>query len=639
MSGEPASGGSTELQKWTITAGVVAMIVYLPSLWNGFAYDDLLIIVSNPRIQNPSGLTELLTQPYWPGDEGVDFGLWRPTTSFLMWVLWQVSGGAALAFHLTNVALHGAVSAMVVRVSARVVPTTVAGVAGLLFAVHPVHVEAVANGVGMAELLAALLLLVALDLASGRDRLSGRDTLMVIALYALAFGAKESAVVLPGLLFVMDGVRRRLDVGALGGWLRDRALLLTGMVGVAGALLLGRTLVLGGVVDAMPALGANLLLEVPRIFTVGEIWAQTLRLVTVPGWLSPDYSPGVIPILTVWTGASLLGVAGVLTLLAGSIVAMRYLYRERSHSDPRGLPATGLGVVATSVAFGVTWFVTAVSPTSNTLFLTGVLLAERTLYLPSVGVAIVIAGLLVPLGRVSSADRRVRVGGVAVLLVLGVAWTTRTVTYIPAWRDQTSIFTHMAEAVPESGRAQWFMGDMQLGAGDTSRALYHYRVALGLLGSEYPFLMQTARTLLAEEQLAPALPFLTRAHEVRPDEGAAPQLLAVTTAQLEMWSETERWAAQSTEFEPGNVTAHHLLSVSLAQQERWEAAAEARVRMIALDPAPWQPWFWLAELRARAGDLPGARAAADSVRIRTEAPNALRQLDSLAVNLGFSGRP
>ena len=113
----------------------------------------------------------------------------------------------------------------------------------------------------------------------------------------------------------------------------------------------------------------------------------------------------------------------------------------------------------------------------------------------------------------------------------------------------------------------------------------------------------------------------------------------MTTAQLEMWSETERWAAQSTEFEPGNVTAHHLLSVSLAQQERWEAAAEARVRMIALDPAPWQPWFWLAELRARAGDLPGARAAADSVRIRTEAPNALRQLDSLAVNLGFSGRP
>lgn len=639
MTGETSSSGDRRLDEvtlWSLAAAVLAVAVFVPSLWNGFAYDDLPIIAQNQNLRSLSGLGELLTQPYWPGERGVDFGLWRPTTSFVLSIIWQASGGAALAFHLANVLLHGAVAALVVRVVSRLLPVAVAGVAGLVFAVHPVHVEAVANGVGISELIAALLILLALDLVALHDRLTRRETISVLALYALAFGAKESAIVLPGLVFVVDGVRRRLDLGDAAGWLKDRALLLVGMVGVAGGMLWARTRVLGGIADAMPALGADILPEIPRIFTLGEIWTQTLRLITVPTWLSPDYAPGVIPIVTRWTGTALLGVGAVLGLLALALVSMGAVRRAADPAETRGRAFEGRVATAAAVPLGVLWFVTSISPASNALFVTGVLLAERTLYLPSVGAAIVVAGLIVPAVTSVAVNPRIRLAAASALLLLGLIWTTRTVTYIPAWRDHASIFQHMVDVVPESGRSQWVMGDTRLGSGDLEGAMTHYRIALGLLGPEYAFLTEVARRQIAEGRARVALPFLTRAVDARPDEAAALQLLAVATSQLERWGETESWARAAAEADPEDATAHHLLSVALARQERWAEAAEARVRMIALDPGPWQPWFWLAEVRGRAGDRAGARAAADSVRARTDAATALGQVDSLATALGFA---
>jgi tetratricopeptide (TPR) repeat protein len=621
-------------REWGWAAAALAVAVYLPALVNGFAYDDLPIIEQNQMLRSFSQLGELLTSPYWPGERGPDFGLWRPTTSLVMAVVWQLSGGAALAFHLANVALHAGVTFLVVRVLGVLLPVTAAGLAGVAFAIHPVHVEAVANGVGIAELLAAALLLLALDLTVREDRVGPRETLSVLALYALAFGAKESAVVLPGLVVVLDGMRRGLRPADLPGYLRDRGLLIGGLAGVAAAMLAARYAVLGGVASALPALGADILVEIPRIWTLGEIWFQTLRLVSVPTWLSPDYAPEVIPILTVWTPKGVAGAVGVLAALGAALLCARRLgASERA-------PARATDAAAASVVLGVLWFVVAISPTSNVLFVTGVLLAERTLYLPSIGVAAIFGGLLAPLllpevradGEGPASTRRA-VALVLTLLLAG-AWTVRTVTYIPAWRSHTSIFQHMVEVVPNSGRAQWVVGDVRVGEGDVEQGLYHYRVALGALGPEYAFLTETARRLISLQRADAAEPFLERAWDARPDVSGAASLMAVAAAQAQDWPRVATWARRAVEIEPDDLTAWHLLSTALAEAGEWAEAQGARETLIARDPAsPWQQWFWLIELRARAGDPAGAREAADSARARTAAPAALAQIDSLLAAL------
>ncbi|MEQ9570355.1 MAG: hypothetical protein RLN75_09215, partial [Longimicrobiales bacterium] len=80
--------------------------------------------------------------------------------------------------------------------------------------------------------------------------------------------------------------------------------------------------------------------------------------------------------------------------------------------------------------------------------------------------------------------------------------------------------------------------------------------------------------------------------------------------------------------------AGHLLSVALTESGRWAEARAVREELLARDGGEaWQPWYWLVELRARTGDTLGARAAADSARVRAADPDARRLIDSLVVSL------
>jgi len=627
--------------QWAKVAAGVAVLLYLPSLWNGFAYDDLPIIVRNQAVHGFSQVEYLLTTPYWPGEQGADFGLWRPVTSLVMAFLWMLGNGAAWTFHLANVALHAAVTFLVVRLLARMFPAAVAGLAGVVFAIHPVHVEAVANGVGLAELLAAALGLLALDLAleldvpsdagmsPGTDSISGtgssvglRAQLPVLVLFAFAFGAKEGAIVMPGLLVLADAYRGRLTFGDLPAWLRRRGVLLGGLTGVAGVMLWIRSGILGSVADPLPPLGADILPEIPRIWTLGEIWAQTLRIVTVPTWLTPEYGPAVIRILTVWTPIGILGTAGLLTVLGiGWISARRWGRR----------PSALWG----GIAFGVGWFVIAVSPVSNVLFVAGVLVAERTLYLPSIGVAVVAAAIFAWLFERPALARPslLAFGGLAAF------WALTAVTYIPKWSSQEEIFAHMIQVTPQAGRAQWVLGDLEMGRGNLELALQHYRTALTHLGPEYVFLSETGRRLIGAGQGTLAKPFLARAWEVKPSDASAPQLLAVASSQLQDWPSVQLWAERAIDADDEDLAAWHLLSVSHAARGEWSDARSARESLLERGSREaWQQWFWLTELRARSGDPIGALAAADSARLRTEVLTVQRQIDSLVVALELPAR-
>lgn len=594
-------------------AALVAVVVYLPALGNGFAYDDLHIVADNLALRSFDGILQALAAPWWPGPEGPSFGLWRPLATLGLGLQWVFFGGAPWGFHLVNVLLHGAATYLVVRVGAAVLPIRVAGAAGFVFAVHPVHVEAVANVVGFAELAAAVWLLAALTVATagpvGAERVPrvgiGRAA-AVAGLYGAACLTKEHAIVLPALLLVLEAGRHRWTVGDLPAIVRRRAWFYALLTVVAAVVLAGRVEVLGRVAAPAPPLGAGLLAEIPRVHTLGEIWYQYLRLLTVPGWLSPDYAPGVVPVTTVWTTKGIVAVVAVLALAGAALLAGR-----RQGDRVPALP------------LGLSWFVVAVLPVSSVVFVAGVLVAERALYLPSVGAAWVLAALFVAV-----VDRGRRVGGLAVMVV-GALWVGQTLATIPVWRDTASVFDHMVATVPESGRSQWVLGDALLDAGRDDEAVAAYARALAHLGDEVPFLTRVAGRLNAAGVDDVARIFALRAHDID-TTGAATRLLAVIAAGEGDWDATVRWARATREARPLDPVAGHLLSAALAEQGRWAEARAVREELLARDGGDaWQPWYWLVELRARTGDPVGARAAADSARARVVDPRSRALIDSL----------
>ncbi len=160
QSAPPRGPGSTP---WTDLAlvGAAAFLVYLTALPNGFALDDVPIIVDNPTVHHLADQARIWLTPYWPGAVGLDAGLYRPLAILAFAVQWAVGEGQPWVFHAVGIGLHATCSILVLVLLRLFVGRLPALFGAAVFAVHPLHVEAVANGVGQAEVLAALFVLVA----------------------------------------------------------------------------------------------------------------------------------------------------------------------------------------------------------------------------------------------------------------------------------------------------------------------------------------------------------------------------------------------------------------------------------------------------------------------------------------------
>ncbi len=602
-----------------VVAWAVAALAFANSLGNEFAYDDIPIIVENAGIQSLETLPNAVMSPYWPGEYGRGLGLWRPVTTGVYGLGWALWGYNPVGFHLLNVLLHAGVTALSVLIFGQVLPVGGALLAGLLFAVHPVHVEAVANVVGMSELLSAFFFLLAcLILQRGELRLGPGRVGLVLFFYALAFLTKESAITLPGIVLLLDSAKSELRVGDLGSYLRARGVLYGGMVLVAGVILFLRLRILGSLARPFAPLGADLLEEIPRIWTVASTWPHIFRLLFFPMELSADYSPAVIPMAMGWNPSNILGVTLVLVTLVFALISWR---RGLNGDESSGIRTVGWGVV---------WFVVTLSPTANLVFLSGILLSERTLYLPSVGFVAALAWLLI---RFRQERPRVALG--LILVCLGLM-TARSWTRTPTWKDNMEVFNTLVAEHPEAGRSQWILGDVYFQLGRIPEALRSYRLAIGILGGHYTLLAEVGRRLVAQGYDRPAEMVLHYAWEDRPDLAFAPGLLATLYNRQNRWAKAEAAARASLNDDPDQAVQYHILARALEAQGKLDEAVEARYRAIRTGEGKhWEQWGWLAELELARGDSAAAFAAKDSAYARSSGAEDSRQIDRFFRDLGL----
>ncbi|MBX6362737.1 MAG: hypothetical protein IRZ00_02615 [Gemmatimonadetes bacterium] len=448
-------------RRMQLAIALMAIVVYLPSIFNGFAYDDVAVVQNDGRIHTLTNLARIFAQPYW-ADRGTEFAIYRPLTSASFAIDWFVSRGYPMWFHIVNVLWHAGSCVLLLLVLAELFPPVAALGGALLFALHPAHVEAVANVVGRAEVMSAAFAFAAalLWMRSGA-RLGVRTAVAVAALYALAMLAKESAVTLPALLVLLDAARGEWRVGSssAAAYLRRRAPALA-LLGVA---LAGELAARYAVIGRMGPAVVDPIFDVAssgpdRVRTALSAWPIFLRILFFPRVLLADYAPRIsLPALH-WTAGAIAGAA----LLAGCVVG--------------GLVALARGRGRT--ALGFLWFPVAILPVSNLLFPTGIFVAERTLYVPSVALSIGVAGLTALALRAPwGADWRVLAAAATpLMLVLAV----RSVVREPEWRDTATIFAALDRDAPEAFRVQWDLARRARRAGNKVDAAAHFARALEL---------------------------------------------------------------------------------------------------------------------------------------------------------------
>jgi hypothetical protein len=440
--------------------------------------------------------------------------MYRPLPLASFALDWAIARHPAL-FHAVNLLLH-AVVAVIVTALARRSPSpdgrggqgvrTAALVAGLIFAVHPVHVEAVANVVGLGELMAATGVCLAVYAAVVRQNLWWSGLALLLGLLS-----KENAVVAPGLIVWawIAGVGQRPTQ-------RRMLAFAASWVVIGGAYLAARGIVLhpyarlhaiapvflgeSGVAGRLTALAA-----------LGDVF----RLLVFPLTLRVDYSPNERTIVrSLLDGRVAVGLACLAVWLVLLVLAWR---------RGRRLEAFGLG-----------WIAIAFLPVSNLLFSTGVLLAERTLYLPSVGLAVAAGAALARLPV-----ERFRV----VVAVLVLAGGIRSALRVPVWHDDFSVTQSILEDSPDSYRGPARMAAIYQSHRQPERALAALRIAartydrdptLFIAGADAAFTLGQPRLadslLLRAEQLCYRCPGAYRTQALaarsRGDSAVADSLLS-----------------------------------------------------------------------------------------------------------------
>jgi protein O-mannosyl-transferase len=429
-----------------LAVALAALVPYIPALWNGFAMDDLYIIVWNPLVHSVRGAWHAFGGPYWPPDLGGH--MYRPLPLATFAVDWTVAHGHPVWFHAMNLLWHAGVAVIVTAVVLRSPSPegrggqgvrTAALAAGLVFAVHPVHVEAVANVIGVAELMAAAGVCLAVYAAVVRQ-----DVLLSGAALVLGLLSKENAVVAPALIgwaWIVGLARpsRRRMLAFAASWV----IITGGYIAVRGAVLhpYARLHAIAPVFLGESALSGRL----TAIAALGDV----LRLLVFPLTLRVDYSPGERTIVrSLLDGHFMIGLACLAFWATLLVIAWR---RQRRLET-----------------FGLGWIAIAFLPVSNLLFSSGVFLAERTLYLPSAGLALAAGTALARLPV-----RRFRL----VLMLLALAGGVRSALRSPVWRDDFSVTQSILEDSPESYRGPARMAALYQSHRQPDRAMASLRIA------------------------------------------------------------------------------------------------------------------------------------------------------------------
>lgn len=521
-----------------------------------FVYDDEEQIVNNALLRSWRFTPQFFTHPVWyylhPGQPG---NYYRPV--FLLWLRlnYALFGLTPLGWHLAAVLIHVVVTGMVYWLAFRLLADRVtAGLAALLFGLHPVHIEAVAWISGTTEPLLAVLFIPAFVFhLNQRERPENSVWWRAasLAAYACALLAKETAAVLPLLILAYEYLKpssASQRVWFAGRWRKVLH-------------------------EMMPYLGITLLYFVVRLavfhrlgYVMGVLSTKTmlltwpslvlfyLRLLVFPLGLSAFYD--IAYVMSPNLSTFVLPAIGL-----GSIGAILWIWWRRSNSQV--------------VALSSLWLIVPLLPVLNLkIFMKGECAHDRYLYLPSVGFCILMA----------LAVRQIRLESLTVLhqpaihvssaFVLAGLLAAGTVTQSVYWENNLFLYRRGVAIAPENLIAQNNLAREMYNLGLEDDATQRLRAILARDPDFWAAYANLGYINYRLGKFADANQYLTRAIEIYPRDSRLFYLAGLTRFKMNQIPESERALRQAIQMQPQHLGYHLALGRVLKAQSRFAEALE-----------------------------------------------------------------
>ncbi len=445
---------------------VLATVLYAQTINYTYVLDDKIVFTKNQYVKEGfGGIGKIMSTESMQGYFGeqknlIVGGRYRPLSIATFAMEYQFTkhpgvdedGKAALVpnpkvSHFINILLYGLTALLLFRVLCLLFPApenkkwfgTLAFVASLLFVLHPIHSEVVANVKGRDEIMT---LIGALGSLYFTLRYLKSDNFIWLGLssivFFLALLAKENALtflaVIPLSVYFFTNTS-----------LKKNLISVAPLLVVAIAYLVLRSSIIGyflssgkEITDIMnnPFYGLNVGEKFATIFYTLALY---VKLLIFPHPLTHDYYPFHIPVLTFGDYRAILG---LLMYIALGVYALYGLFKKDI------------------IAYGILFYLLTLSITSNIPFTVGTFMNERFVYISSIGACIILAYLITRKIPEWMKDKAPLANGLAygLLALFAIGFTAKKITRVPAWKDTLSLNQAAIKTSKNSARANCFMG-------------------------------------------------------------------------------------------------------------------------------------------------------------------------------------
>lgn len=647
-------------------ASVVVCCVSIICYWNSckgeFVFDDSEAIVSNKDLRGETPLGKLFVHDFWGANlsSNASHKSYRPLTILTFRFNYWLAGGVnPWSFHVVNVILHALVSTLSLNFFSVLVTDThkhhknnfsapkASLFSALLFAVHPVHTESVAGLVGRADLLGALFFILSFlfyarccivdcEEDSSPKKFSWKYLMLSMAFCGIAMLCKEQGITVLGICSAYDlMVVCRIDPLVLiqtklmyikenrngntkmekneshlwikGVMYRHAVLFFTGVI-----LLLCRWHIMGSsppvfqVVDNPASFEKSTTL---RVINYNYLYAINAWLLIVPQWLCFDWSMGCVPLIKSFTDLRLLCVAAMWAVL---LLLISYcLFGKKSHL--KRILTMGLALV-----------IVPFLPASNLFFTVGFVVAERVLYLSSLGSCLIAVLGFVVLSKKNFAGQKALGGMMWLVLTLYIA---RTIQRSGEWIDEDTLFTSGLSVCPLNAKVHYNIGKIRAEKGEVVIGEKFYREAIRLNPTYDQALNNLGNLIKDDGRNEEAEALLERAVKIRNNFAAGWMNLGTVKAALHKEEEAERCYRRAIVHRPIYPDAYFNLGNLYIDQHKTSEAIAAFKTAVNLKNDHVGAWMNHALLLEKSGN----REAAISV-IR-EAKNHIPNEPSVYFNL------
>ena len=449
----PVISGDASLDKLkkqlALVLAIVAATLYLNTVNHGFNLDDTSAITENWVVkQGVSSIPTIFKTPYRYGYWVSEDELYRPVPLAYFATLWQLFPKNPLPGHIINILLYAVTAYFLFTLLARLMKSYSLALpffAVLLYVVHPLHTEVVANIKSFDEIISFLLALVTLKFTL--DYLQQSDfkkMLLAMFTFFVAYMSKEGTITMLAVIPLM--IYFFTDTG------RGKIFKATAFLLIPTVIYLGiRSAVVGSITSTKHfAMIDNVLVSASSI---GERWASGFKILgkyflmlVYPHPLSADYS---------YRQFSISGWDNPWALLSLFLCIGLFVYGVLGMKKKK------------FIAFAALFYLFSMALYSNLFVFIGSAFAERFQYVASLGFTLALAWTLLKFSGVNifATDRAATVSVLqskklwTASLVILLPFSLRTVTRNPDWKSYLSLYSADVKNTPDCARMHFFLGN------------------------------------------------------------------------------------------------------------------------------------------------------------------------------------